>query len=487
MNRPADLVLVGGTVVNAGGRQAATVVVRAGLVSDVLPASAPVPPHARAIDVFGKAVIPGGVDPHCHVGQRLGEVSMLDDYAGASTAALWGGTTTIIDFAIPEPGEDPLQAVQARVRSAERARCDTALHGSVIAWDGRTARQLKAMAELGVLTTKLFTTYRGGVMADVETIRAVMTANESRGGVTLIHAEANHTIEDAQQAAKASGRGHSRWHAAMRPEAAELMAVERILLMAEQSGAAVYFVHQSTPAVVDRVAEARARGVRAYSEVCPHYLLLDDSVYAGPGPERFVCCPPLRARSTVRALRQRVLDGLVDTIGSDHCCYSTEQKVIHADDAVQVPNGLPGVETRLSAAHQALVVEGGMALEDLVALVSTTPARLNGLRNKGVVAPGADADLVVLDQDLTRTPTADSLHMRTDWTPFEDVPLTGWPVVVVSAGRVVLDRDGFHDPGPVGRFIRAQAQIDGTGHRWSPARTPTRAPGQPTAERGVTT
>jgi dihydropyrimidinase len=330
----------------------------------------------------------------------------------------------------------------------------------VVAWDATTRDQLTAMADLGVLTVKLFTTYRDGVMADPETIRAVMEINERLGGLILIHAEHNCVIEDAQRQAALDGRRHSRWHPSMRPESAELESVERILEMADSVGAAVYFVHQTTPGVVDRVARARSRGTRAYSEVCPHYLLLDDSVYAGSGPERFVCCPPLRSRATVEALRDRVLAGLADAAGSDHCCYSTEQKRAHADDAVKVPNGLPGVETRLAATHQALVVEGGMSLENFVALVATTPARLNGLRRKGAVLSGADADLVIFDPQLTRTPTAESLHMNTDYTPFGGMALTGWPTVVVSRGRVVVDTDGFHDPGPTGRSLRIRAQLD---------------------------
>jgi dihydropyrimidinase len=346
MTRRAQLVVIGGTVVNATGSRPATVVVTDGRVSAFLDPAAPLPAHDRLIDATSQLVLPGGVDPHCHVGQRLGEVSMLDDYAQSSIAALWGGTTTIIDFAIPQPGESPLQAVHARRRLAEWARCDTALHGGVVAWDATTRDQLDAMAELGVLTTKLFTTYRGGVMADPDTIRQVMQVNERHGSVTLIHAEHNSAIEDAQQQAAANGQRHARWHALARPEHAEVAAVDRILAMAGELRAAVYFVHQTTPEAVDRVTQAHERGIRAYSETCPHYLLLDDSVYTQPAPERFVCCPPLRPAGTVRGLRDRVLAGACDTIGSDHCCYSTGQKSPYADDAVYVPNGLPGVETR---------------------------------------------------------------------------------------------------------------------------------------------
>jgi dihydropyrimidinase len=462
--RPADLLIHGGTVINANGLRNAAVVVSDGRVIDLVDPSAPLPDHLRAIDATGQLVLPGGVDPHCHVGQKLGDVFMLDNYEQASVAALWGGTTTIIDFAIPEPGQTPLDAVHARRRLADASRCDTALHGSVVAWDHTTREQLITMADLGVLTTKLFTTYRDGVMADVDTIRAVMETAEHLGGLTLIHAEQNHIIEASQCEAAATGRRHARWHPRMRPVEAELESVKRILQVADETRAAVYFVHQTTAEVVDLVRGARARGVRAYSETCPHYLILDESAYGADQPERFVCCPPLRSASTRDQLRARVQEGHVDTIGSDHCCYSLEQKSRNADDAVYVPNGLPGVESRLTVTYDALVASGRMSVQDFVALTSTTPARLNGLRGKGYVGPGADADLVVFDPRQTRTITADTHHMATDYNPYEGRTFTGWPTVVISRGRVVVDADGFHDPGPVGRQLRSKAQLDGHRH-----------------------
>jgi dihydropyrimidinase len=464
LTAPADLVIHGGSVVNATGSRAATVVVSGGLVTDVVPPSAPLPEHRRAVDATGQLVLPGGVDPHCHVGQRLGDIFMLDNYEQASVAALWGGTTTIVDFAIPEPGQTPLEAVHARRRLADASRCDTALHGGVVAWDHTTRDQLITMAELGVLTTKLFTTYRDGVMADLDTIRAVMATAEQLGGMTLIHAEQNHIIENAQHNAASVGRRHARWHASMRPEEAELESVKRILQVAERTDAAVYFVHQTSAGVVDLVREARARGVRAYSETCPHYLVLDDSAYEQAGPERFVCCPPLRSAGTRDELRRRVLGGHVDTIGSDHCCYSTEQKSRNAEDAVYVPNGLPGVESRLTVAFDSLVASGRMTAQDFVALTSTTPARLNGLRGKGYIGPGADADLVVFDPLATQLMSATTQHMATDYSPYEGRAFTGWPTVVVSQGRVVVDADGFHDPGPVGRQLHSRAQLDSHRH-----------------------
>lgn len=216
-------------------------------------------------------------------------------------------------------------------------------------------------------------------------------------------------------------------------------------------------MHLTTPESVDAVQVPRRRGVAAYTETCPHYLALDESSYSGEYPERYTCCPPLRSAPAVGGLNTRVLAGAVDTIGSDHCCFSTEQKSYGADDVTHMPNGFPGVETRLPVAFTELVDGGGMSLEDFVALFAANSAWLNGLPDKGVIAPGADADLVVLDPQRRRTVTAESVHMATDYTPYEGRALVGWPTTVISAGQVVLDDRGFHDPGPVGRPLEAQS------------------------------
>lgn len=451
----ADLVIHGGVVVNAEGSRPATIAIADGRVVGLTDPALPPPPHRRAIDAHGALVIPGGVDPHCHIGQQLEYHQALDDYASASVAALHGGTTTVVDFAIPAAGVPPLTEVRARRELARVSRCDTALHGCVIDWDDSTADQIATMAAEGVRTIKLFTTYRDAVMAEPETVLRVMRALRDAAGLAYVHAEANHVIEDAQAVAAQLGGGHAADMPSTRPELAEAAAVAQVLATAEHVGAPVYFVHLTTAAATDLVHDARQRGVVAYAETCPHYLALDESVYGGQHPERYVCCPPLRASASVAALRVRTLAGQVDTIGSDHCCFSTEQKASGRHDVMLAPNGLPGVETRLPVAYTELVLRQRLPVERFVALFATNPARLNGLRGKGSISVGADADLVLIDPAATRPARAADLHMATDYTPFEGRELGGWPLVVVSGGQVVLDEHGFHDPGPVGRALRA--------------------------------
>lgn len=455
----ASLAVQGGLVVNADWSALATVLVADGRIKALLEPDERIPSWVdRVVNATGQLVLPGGVDPHCHVNNTIGDFTALDDYQTASVAALYGGTTTIVDFAIPANGQAPADAVAERRKMASDSRCATALHGCVIEWEDTVPEQLRQMAAGGVRTVKMFTTYRGRVMAEPNTVLAVMKVLREFGGMSYVHAEANHLVEDAQARQASQGHITASDHAHTRPELAELSAVAEVLATAEAMDAPVYFVHQTTPRAVQLVRKARSRGVRAYTETCPHYLTLDESCYAGPHPERFVCCPPLRPTKDMIALRGLVRFGEVETIGSDHCCYDTEQKTRHADDVRSMPNGMPGVETRLPLIYSELVRGEGLSLERFVAITASNPARLNGLYpRKGVLAPGSDGDIVVFDPQAQHRITGPAiLHMQTDYTPYESRTITGWPTIVIAAGRVLVDQGEFFDPGPVGEALHSQ-------------------------------
>ena len=456
--RSADLVIEGGTVVTDEWSRRAAVVVRDGRVAAIVDDAAAAAMNAgRRIDAAGRLVMPGGVDPHCHIGIAVGEYTTLDTYESASLAALAGGTTTMVDFAIPAPGEGPLEALAERLRVATDSRCDYAEHGCINSAGTDIRATVRALADRGVRTIKLFTTYLGVLMDDNETITITMRQLKGVGGLTYVHAEENDLVEAAQTTAAAAGRVGASGHAGTRPEEAENRAVSAVLAAAEQADAPVYFVHQSTPGAIELVQQARRRGVAAFTESCPHYLTLDDAKYDGPNPERWVCCPPLRARATVDALAELATDGLVDAVGSDNCCYDTAQKRERAHDVREMPNGLPGVETRLPIAFDRFVAHGSASPERFVAMVSANPARLNGLYpRKGVIAVGSDADIAIFDPGETRTISAAVLHMPTDYSPYEGQSVTGWPTTVVSKGRVVVDGGHLIDPGPVGEFVESR-------------------------------
>lgn len=453
-----DLVVRGGTVVTDGWSGLADVVIAGGRIAALAE-----PGSVRGydsgsdeLDASGRIVVPGGVDPHCHVGFTSGEFTSLDDYLQCTTAAVAGGTTTIVDFAIPRPGQPPADVAAVQRAKAGGGVCDSALHASVVSWDATTAEQLRQLADEGLRTVKMFTTYRGESMADEDTFLRVMKTLGPLGGMVYAHCEANHLIEETQAVRAAEGRISARHHHETRTQLAEDAAVAEVLAIAESLGTPVYFVHQSTPEAVDTVATARRRGVRAWTEAVAHHLTLDESVYEGEHPERFVCCPPLRPRATVSALGARLAGGAVATVGSDHCCYDTAQKTKVDEDVRLMPNGLPGVETRLPVLQDAFVASGLIGWERFVEVSSANPARLNGIYGrKGTLLPGADADLALWDPAVSRTIRSADLHMATDYTPYEGRQVTGWPVTVLVGGRVVVDGSRIIDATPRGQHLPA--------------------------------
>ena len=326
---PVELAVRGGTVADARWHGLADLFVAGGRVQAVVAPGTPLPAGsggATEIGASGQLVLPGGVDPHCHVGFTSGDFTSLDDYRQCTTAAVFGGTTTIVDFAIPRPGEVPADVAYAQRAKASQGLCDSALHACVVAWDDTVPGQLASLVADGIVTVKMFTTYRGENMADDDTVLRTMTALRDTGGMVVVHCEANHLIEDAQHHGAAHGRIGAADMAATRPELAETASVAEILAIAESLRSPVYFVHQSTAEATALVAGARRRGVAAFTETVAHHLVLDDSRYAGAEPERFVCCPPLRPAAAVAGLGQQLFTGEVTTIGSDHCCYDLDQK-----------------------------------------------------------------------------------------------------------------------------------------------------------------
>jgi dihydropyrimidinase len=465
-----DLVIRNGTVVGPDAAVRADVVIAAGRVHALAEPGTPAP-GAAELDATDRLVLPGGVDPHCHVGFTSGVFTTLDGYPEATEAAIFGGTTTIVDFAIPRPGEVPLDVARRQQARATQGWCDSALHGCVVEWDDSVPRQLREMAAMGVRTIKMFTTYRDETMASDETVFKVMKELRGLGGMAFVHCEANHIIEEQQEHSAAAGRIAARYHRETRPPVAESASVANVISMAEALGTAVYLVHQSTPDCLALAAAARLRGVSVFSEAVTHHLVLDDGKYAGPHPEWFVCCPPLRPRPVVDAMAAGLWNGSITTIGSDHCCYDTQQKTSAMQDVRAMPNGLPGVEVRMPVAFSEFVHARGLPVERLVELCCTAPAQANGIwPQKGELLPGSDADVVIWDPAATRRVQARRLHMATDYSPYDGMEVTGWPETVLVRGQVVIDRGRRAESRSPGQAVAAREITTPAGR--GPARRP---------------
>lgn len=447
-----DLVVRGGTVVMESGPLRADVLVRGRKVAGLLRHGWPASGQARVVDASGALVLPGGVDAHTHVGITFGEFRTRDDFASATRAAAFGGTTTLLEFAFPGPGEDPAQAVERRISEAGgQAVIDFGFHAAIARQaDDDALAGVERAARLGAPSVKVFTAYREIMMLELGDILAVMREAARSRALVMVHAETESLVERSVSELRERGLAGARHHPLARPAAAELDAARSVLGLARESGAAVYLVHVTLPEVAAEIAAARMAGVRAFGETCPHYLLLDESVYSGPHPELFVCSPPLRPAAAARALWRRLGDELTG-IHSDHCCFDTSQKAVYASDSSRIPPGLPGIETRLPLMISA-ALSGRLSIPEVVRLCASEPAKLFGMPSKGSLLPGMDADLVVVDPGARWR--INGLHMASDYSPFEAMELRGRIDTVIAGGRVLVSAGAWTGEESGGRYIR---------------------------------
>jgi dihydropyrimidinase len=437
---PTDLVVTGGSVVLESQLLEADVVITGGRVSALTARGSPVGRDVETIDAGGLLVLPGAVDVHTHIALPFGEYFTLDDFSSATRAAVLGGTTTVLEFAIPQDEETPKDAVDRRLEQARgAAHIDYGFHACLVrSADEVSLGQLPSLAGDGITSVKVFTAYRDVVMLELDDIGAVMETAARCGSLVMVHAETETIIEESISDLRSQGRLDPANMPAARPSAAELDAAQSVLDLAARTGASVYLVHVTLPEVADAIAAARSRGVAAFGESCPHYLLLDESFYEAANPELFVCSPPLRPAPAVAGLWSYLGNELVG-VHSDHCCFDSAQKGRHADDLTRIPPGLPGIQTRFPLMLSE-ALDGRLSLPDLVSLLATEPARTFSIPRKGALLPGYDADLVVVDPTGT-TEVHGGMAMETDYSPFEGRRLRGQIRDVVSKGRVLV-RDG---------------------------------------------
>lgn len=425
-------------------------------------------PDVRAeaeIDATDRLVIPGAVDPHVHLQMPAGAFTSSDDWTTGTIAAACGGTTTVIDFVEPD-GQELLPALAARRAEAEgQAVIDFGLHMTLCDARPETLAQIPAVVAAGCPSFKTYLTYEGFNLDDAELL-AALDAVGAAGGIVLVHAENDAMIRHAKRRLLDAGLTGPRWHGASRPAAAEGEAVERALALAEVAGCPLYVVHVSTGRGAAAVARARGRGQQAWGETCPQYLLLTSDASDLPGFEgaRFICSPPLRGAEDNAALWDGLAAGELAAVGTDHCPFLYEgQKDLgcRVRDATlplpsfdQVPGGMPGIELRLALLYTYGVAAGRLTLERWVEVCCSAPARLFGLAGrKGVLAPGADADIVVFDPRRAVTVSRGLLHERCDYTPYEGMRLTGYPELTLRRGRIIA-RDGqFVGAAGGGRFL----------------------------------
>ena len=456
-----SILIQNGILVLPTGPIQADLRVAGGRIAELGPGLAP--GASRVIDAQERLVFPGFIDTHTHFEMNKGFPNeTADDWYTGTRAALAGGTTTVLDFAEPERGATLASALETwHGRADGAACCNYGFHMTVKDWSPSIRSELREMTAAGVTSYKVYLAYDNLRLSDVAAYEVVKAVG-AEGGVVGCHCENGDLVTEGIRAQQAAGNLSPAAHPLSRPPAVEAEAVGRWLTIAELAGCPVNIVHLSTLRGLEAVRAARTRGQRLYVETCPQYLLLDERSYRLPGFEsaKFVLSPPLRAQENCAALWDALEAGEIDTIGTDHCSFRFHgAKELGREDFSKIPNGIPGVEHRPSLMYTYGVAAGRITAVDMARLLAENPARLFGMYpQKGVLAVGSDADLVIFDPNDTGRITAETQYQNVDYTPYEGMELRGrvdtvllGGEVAVEGGRVLLERRGrYVSRGPSG-------------------------------------
>ena len=452
----------GGTVVTAVDTYKADVAIVDGKIAAIFDAASGCGAQGTwdlTIDATGKYILPGGIDAHTHMDMPFGGTNASDDFETGTLAAAYGGTTSIIDFAMQAKGEALRKAADTWHAKAEGVTAiDYAFHMIMTDVNDGTIKEMDTLVGEGMTSFKLFMAYPGVLLVDDGQIFRAMQKASDIGGLICMHAENGLPIDVLVAQALAKGHTAPKYHSITRPQIMEAEGTHRALCLAEMAGCPVYIVHLSAERALKQVIEARDRGLPAFAETCPQYLFLSDEDLARDGFEgaKYVCTPPLRPRHMQEDLWRGLKTHDLQVVSTDHCPFCMKgQKELGRDNFAKIPNGMPGVETRLYLLWDGGVRTGRISMNRFVEITSTAPAKIFGLYpNKGTVAIGADADLLVWDPEKRHVLSDKTLHMRVDYTPYEGKEVVGAPSHVLSRGKVIVENGKYIGKKGDGRFVK---------------------------------
>jgi dihydropyrimidinase len=464
----SEVLIKGGRIVTAVDDYVADLLIRDERIEAIardIPADA-----IETHDASGLMVIPGGVDVHTHMEFDLGNAQTCDTYETGTRSAAFGGTTTIIDFALQRKGETPKKALDQRLALAEPQACiDFGFHIILTDINSGTLAELPDLINRdGVSSFKMFMAYPGVLMVDDGNIFRSMRAVGSHGGMINLHAENGGVIQVLIEEALAQGNTSPKYHALTRPQIMEAEASHRAIRLAELAEIPVYLVHLSAEEALDAVVEARDRGIPAFAETCPHYLFLTIDEYDRPGFEgaKYVMTPPLRTHKCQHALWRGLRFDDLQIVSTDHCpfCFNEapygaqRSKQLGQDNFAQIPNGAPGVELRIPLLFDGGVSAGRITLNRFVQLTATAPAKMFGLfPQKGTIAVGSDADIVLFDPNKPHVISASTHHSNVDYSLYEGRQITGKVEKVFLRGKLLVDGDRWLGEAGAGRYIKRSA------------------------------
>jgi len=457
---PYDLIVKGGTVVSASDTFIGDIGVVNGKVVTVGKINEP---GKKVVDARGKVVIPGGIDVHTHFDMPFMGATTIDDFTTGSTAAIFGGTTSVVDFAIQKKGETFRHALDTwHKKAAGKSAVDYGFHMIVTDFPEKQQKEMDKLVDEGVASFKLFMAYPGIFMSDDTTIFRALMRTRDNGGMICMHAENGSVIDVLIAKAIAEGKTSPEWHALTRPMTAEAEATHRAIAMAEIAGVPIYFVHLSAGDAMEEVRAARARGLPVFAETCPQYLYLSEDDYRRPGFEgaKFVMSPPLRPAGNSERLWKGLVRNDLQVVSTDHCSFCMKAsptqpgKELGKSSFAKIPNGAPGVEYRMLLLWDA-VQKGRITENRFVEITSANPAKLFGLYpRKGHLNPGADADIVIIDPNKTHTFSQKSHHSAADYNPYEGVTVKGSIKSVFSRGVAMVTDGKWAGTTQHGKFLK---------------------------------
>ena len=443
-----------GTVVSGRGTRRADVLVEDEKILQV--ARGISDPLARTVDVTGKLLLPGFIDAHTHFDLDVCNTTPADDFDSGTRSAIRGGTTTVVDFACPNKGESLHYGLDLWHKKADgKCWCDYGFHMTIDDWNEDIEREIDDMYAAGISSFKMYMTYPAMMIGDEAMYKALKKLKE-KGGICGVHCENSGVINALIEEKRAAGATGVASHPETRPDYLEAEAVGRLLRIAQAVDIPVVIVHLTNAAALAEVHAARRRGQKVYVETCPQYLVLDDSVYYNEDysrAARYVCAPPLRKSADCRALWAGLRRGEIQTVSTDHCSFTLEQKEAGRGDFTRIPGGLPGVEARGELVYSFGVATRKISLAAMCRVLSENPAKLYGMfPRKGVIAPGADADIVVYDPRADHILRAEDMVSRAGYTPYEGFVTRGSIAQVWLRGRLMVE-DGQVVGDRMGQYI----------------------------------
>ena len=412
----------------------------------------------KEIDAFGKLVMPGGIDPHVHLDMPFMGTYSSDNYETGTRAALYGGTTMVIDFILQKQGNSLQTALQEwRSRSDNNCVGDYSFHMAVTDFNDETKKEIKGLIEVeGIVSFKTFMAYKGALMIDDRQMIGLMEEVKKHGGIINVHATNGDMIDYLTQKHREEGKLSPLYHYLSQPEVTEAEASERFVEMTNYTGCPGYIVHLTCEGALNAVRNATRRNQKVFVETCIQYLLLDASLYKNDFEgAKWVMSPPLREKKDQETLWAGINQGLVQVVATDHCPFKWEQKLMGKNDFSKIPNGHPAIENRMELLFSEGVKKGRISLNKYVEVTATNPAKIFGMfPRKGTIAVGSDADIIIVDPNEKHILSAATHHMNVDYSGYEGWEVTGKVKTVLLRGKVAIDNNECFLEKGYGQFIK---------------------------------